>query len=106
MSWYSLFGTGALDVVQVEVPANAATVTASQGTTVLLLNQGSLLALLTVVFPSTPTDGQRFAISSATIITVLSMTGGTIKNPLTSISLNGFARYIYNTATNAWWRVG
>ena len=104
MSW--LFPTPAPDIVQVAVPVSAATVTASPNTTLLLLNQAGLLAALTVTFPSSPADGRKFSVSSATVITTLTMNGGTINSPLAAFTVNGFARYVYSATTSSWWRVG
>jgi len=104
---YSQLVNGLLaDVLQYATPSAGSTVAAAAGTTVLLLDAGGLLATLTVALPANPTDGQRLVIASSGIITLLSVTGGTVKGALTSLSANGFARYAYSAQAGAWFRTG
>ena len=67
---------------------------------------GTILAL-TVALPPTPTDGQKFSLGMTQIITGLTLThAGTIKAPLTAGTVNGFASWVYRTATTTWYRIG
>lgn len=101
-----LTSPGSIDVLQYIVPVSAATVVCNQSTTLLLLDPGGLLASLTVTLPSTPLDGQRLVIASSGIITVLTINGGTVKGALTTLALNGYARYAFSLSANAWFRTG
>lgn len=94
------------DVMQYVAPASGNTVTTNAGVTLLLIDAGGLLATLSVVLPANPVDGQRIVIASSGIITLLSVTGGTVKGALTTLSANGFARYAYSSQGNAWFRTG
>jgi hypothetical protein len=104
---YSQLVNGLLaDVLQYSVPTAGTTVIVAPSTTLLLIDAGGLLANLTVTLPATPTDGQRLVIASSGIITVLTINGGTVKGLLTSLSVNGYARFAYSMQAGAWFRTG
>lgn len=100
------FAPNLSDALQYEVPANAATVVCGNATTLLILNPASALAALTVTLPSAPIDGQRITIAAGALITLLTVNGGTIKGGISTLALNGFARYAYSAAADAWFRAG
>jgi len=100
------FAPNLSDTLQLEVPASAATVVCNNTTTLLILNPASALAALTVTLPQNPLDGQRITISSGALITILTLNGGTIKGGISTLALNGFARYAYSLTANAWFRTG
>lgn len=95
----------AIDTVQYETPTTGSTVT-SNGKTQLILNPAGAILALTVVFPASPADGQRFGISSTQPITTLTLSGGTILAGLTTIGANGFAAWIYSNDASEWIRTG
>ena len=69
-------------------------------------NAVSLAATLTITFPATPKDGQKFGIASVLGATALTMTStSTIVGVLTVIAAAGFATWIYNTDSTKWVRV-
>lgn len=97
----------AQDVPQVVVPASGQTISAINGVTALLLNHTSLIAALNVTLPSSPVDGQRWAIGTGGAVTLLSLSADKpIKGLLTSIAAGGFARYLFSASAGAWFRVG
>lgn len=105
MGWFSnLLMQG--DTIQMAVPASADTISVAPSTTCLVLNHPTLIALLTINFPSNPPDGQRLIITSGAVVTALTLSGGTIKGGLTTMVVNGFARYIYSSGAGAWFRTG
>jgi hypothetical protein len=85
---------------QTVTPAN------SNANIVMIIKPAGLLAALTIAFPSAPFDGQRIIATATQIITILTLSGGTIINPLTSLALNGYFSFIYIAADNAWYRIG
>lgn len=91
--------------VQYAVPTTGGTVNVNNnGTVKLLLNPtGSLLAL-TVNLPSAPENGDSVTLASSQIVTTLSMTGGTIIGPLTSLAVGTFVSYIFNSDSGQWFR--
>lgn len=89
--------------VQYSVPTTGQTVV-SDGSGAMFLNPAGLLATLTVTLPSSPVDGQTFEISSSQTITVLTVNGGTVKGGITTILLNGWARWRYSVTAASWFR--
>jgi hypothetical protein len=94
------------DAIQYAVPIGGGTVICTPTTTALVLNNATLLATLTVTLPPNPIDGQRILISSGAGVTILTLNGGTIKGLITSLSINGYARFIYSSDAGAWFRTG
>ncbi len=78
----------------------------SDGSEQLIVNPAGALLALTVNFPSSPTNGKRFSFSSTKAITTLTLGGGTILGPLTSVAINGFASWIYSSSASEWVRCG
>jgi hypothetical protein len=91
------------NAIQYVVPTTGQTINAT-GTGSLVLAPAGLLATLTVTFPSSPVDGQGFEVFSSQIITALTLSGGTIKGAITSIAINGWARWKYSSTGAAWFR--
>lgn len=94
------------DVLQYTQPSSGATVVVNPSASLLIIDNGSLLATLTVTLPSNPIDGQRVIITSGSGVTLLTINGGTIKGLITSIAINGYARFAYSASANAWFRTG
>jgi hypothetical protein len=98
--------SGALITVpQYETPLTGTTVT-SDGSQQLIINPLGTLLALTVAFPATPVDGQRFDISCTQIITGLTLTSSaTILGTLTTFAaVNGFAGWVYSATAVSWVR--
>lgn len=93
-------------VIQIVTPSTGTTVAANNATTLLLINNSGLIAAVTITLPTTPFDTQRFLIASKSIVTALTMGGGTINGALTTIAASGFAEFIYSAALTAWFRTG
>lgn len=90
------------NAVQYVTPTTGQTVVAN-GSGLLAVNPAGLLAALTITFPSSPVDGQSFEVASTQIVTALTMNGGTIKNALTALAVNGWARWRYVASGSAWY---
>jgi hypothetical protein len=107
-----LFAGGTADLPQYSSPATGATVSIADGTTLLVVDNSSLLATLTVNLPPNPIDGQRAVIASGAGVTLLTISGNgrTIKGALAALSANGWVRYAYSATANAgagaWFRTG
>lgn len=69
------------------------------------LMPASVVGVLTIDFPPTPTDGQVVNISSTKTITLLTLGGGTILGAITTLLANGFVRYAYNAVDEKWYRL-
>jgi hypothetical protein len=98
--------TGALITVpQYATPLTGTTVT-SNGSQQLVINPAGTLLALTVAFPATPVDGQRFDISCTQIITGLTLTSAaTILGTLTTFAAaNAFAGWVYSATAASWVR--
>lgn len=94
------------DVLQYAQPATGNTVVCTGSTSLLVIDNAGLLLALTVTLPPSPLDGQRIIITSGAGITALTVNGGTIKGLITTLSVNGYARFAYSSAANAWFRTG
>jgi archaellum component FlaG (FlaF/FlaG flagellin family) len=94
------------DALQYAQPATGGTVVVNPSASLLIIDNGSLLLALTVTLPSNPVDGQRIIITSGSGVTALTINGGTVKGLITTISVNGYARFAYSATANAWFRTG
>lgn len=94
----------AVDVLQIAAPATGATVVADNATTILLVNNSSLLLALIVTLPQNPLDLQKFTVAANAAITALTVNGGTVKGALSSLSLSGFMTLRYSAALGIWFR--
>lgn len=92
---------------QYVTPLTATTVTVlSTGAINLMINPAGTIAALTITMPSGPSDGDMVRIASTQIITVLTMNGGTIVLPLTTMALGAFAAYVFSSNSSNWLRIG
>lgn len=94
------------DQAQYTQPSTGATVVMIAGKSALIIDNGALLATLTVTLPSAPSDGQRVIIASASGVTALTINGGTIKGTVATLAVNGYVRFIYSASAAAWLRTG
>lgn len=89
--------------VQYATPTTGQTVVAN-GSGALIINPAGTLVALTVTFPASPADGQAFEILSTQIVTTMTLNGGTIASTLTTIGVNGAARWKYSASAATWLR--
>jgi hypothetical protein len=89
--------------IQYATPTTGQTVVAN-GSGSLVINPAGTLVALTVTFPASPVDGQVFEIFSTQIVTTMTLNGGTIASALTTIGVNGAARWKYSTSAASWLR--
>lgn len=90
---------------QYATPTTGQTVTANGAKYLVINPSGSLLAL-TIAFPSSPTNGQLFSISSTQVVTTLTLTSsGTVDGTLTGIAANGTAGWIWVATISSWVKV-
>ncbi len=93
------------DVLQIaSSPASGTTVSSGSSTTIMLIDNPSLLLALTVALPATPVDLQRFTIAANSAITVLTVTGGTVRGLLASLAAGGFMTLRYSATLGIWFR--
>lgn len=100
------FAPSISDTMQYVVSANGATVQCNNTTTLLLLNRAGTIATLTVVLPLAPVDGQRLTVAAGAAITILNITGATIKGTMATMALNSYARFAYSVDAGFWFRAG
>lgn len=89
--------------VQYVTPTTGQTVVAN-GAGALVINPAGTLVALTITFPASPVDGQAFEILSTQVVTTMTLGGGTIASALTTIGVNGAARWKYSTSAASWLR--
>jgi len=108
MAWFSSTPMIA-DILSRFTPASGANIQIPAGVTLCIIDNATLLAVLTVTFPPNPIDGQRLIIAASAAITLMTCAttdGSAIKGPLASLVANAYARYSYVAAANAWFRTG
>lgn len=92
--------------MQAASPTTGQTVQAEGNVGVLMLSPAGLLAALTVGFPQGPVDGQSFVVVSTQIVTVLSLTGGTVQGSvLSALGANVAFEWRFSSALSKWVRV-
>lgn len=106
-----LNGSGAFAVpspsiaTQYVTPTTGSSISATGGRIArLLINPAGTLLALTVVLPSSPTDGDEQSIASSQILTGLTITG-TITGTLTTLAAGAFATFKWNAASSKWFRI-
>ena len=87
---------------QYVVPLTGFSVTITPPTRNLVLNPAGTLAAGGVVFPPSPPDGYKLTISTTQIITALTLSGGTISNPVTTLAAGGKISYIWVAGASSW----
>jgi hypothetical protein len=87
------------------VSPNSSATTSMTTQTVIFYN-GATIGTQNVVLPSSPISGQIASIASKPTVSVLTVTAGskTVNGGATSISPNAVISYIYESATNAWYK--
>lgn len=89
------------------VPLTGFTISMTVSQSALALNPAGTLAAGTVNLPPTGFDGKMASIYSTQTITSLTLAttnGATINSPVTTLTANGHASYIYSLAANTWYR--
>lgn len=93
------------DVLQISTdPGNATTVMSNSNTTIMLINNSSLLLALTITLPPTPVDMQRFTVACNAAITAMTITGGTVRGALAGLAVGGFMTFRYSQTLGLWFR--
>lgn len=96
-----------IPAVQYTTPTTGATITVNTtGHVRLIINPAGSLLALTVALPGSPSDGDILEMCSSQVVTTLTMNGGTIIGPLTSLAVATFAAYIFNSTAGQWFRIG
>jgi hypothetical protein len=89
----------------VVTPVAAGTTTLTTSTSIVMCNHTATIASHTFAFPSTGlTNGQQITISSRSIITAVTLSGGTFRSAITTLAAGGFAQYTYSSTGAAWFR--
>lgn len=92
---------------QVATPTSGQTVTITgRRNRAVLINPAGTLAALTITLPANPSNGQIIRILSTQIITTLTLNGGTIQGPQTTLAANEGGVYEYHSSLSKWFRVG
>lgn len=90
---------------QYAVPLTGATVTASATAQGLIINPAADLAALTVVLPTSPRDGQVFAICTSRAVATLTVTGTLATgNALAALVAGTPVNFIYSSTASAWFK--
>lgn len=86
--------------------AASGTVTAPDTQQDVQLVHNAAAVTLTVAFPATPIDGEKFGIAAIQAITTLTLSSAlTIIGALTSMAIGGCATYMYNADSNKWVKI-
>jgi hypothetical protein len=91
-----------------QVPATGFSIQIASGVTALLLNPAGTLAAGTVVFPTTPIDGQDLALSSTQAVTALTLSvpsGFTLFGAVSTLAANAPVKWKYVASVATWFRV-
>lgn len=95
---------------EIFVLATTETATCAAATQFCILNHTATIAAGTVVFPSSPANGQTFKLWSRSIVTALTLSSGTDTIPtghgITTIAAAARAEWIYQSSDTSWYRVG
>jgi hypothetical protein len=96
----------------IQTVTSGSTVTVSNGVGILVVNPSSLLAALTVTFPSTPNDRDYLlmqfggTMTSGLVVTALAVTGAASIIGSVPVATAGMcSAWIYNVALNKWLRL-
>lgn len=104
---YSQLDVRLIPIVQYATPTTGNTVSMNTGGYLtLMLNPAGTLVALTVTLPSSPSDGDKVTLASTQAVTTLTMNGGTIIGPLTTMAIGTFASYMYSATASSWFRIG
>ncbi len=95
-------------VPQYTTPATGATVVANSGVYQLICNPSGSLLTLTVDFPASPINGQRFQLAISQIITTLTLAttdGSTIDGTIATSAINSYGAWSYVSSVTTWFKV-
>lgn len=93
------------DILQISTdPGNATVVASNANTTIMLINNSSLILALTVTLPQTPVDMQRFTVACNSAVTAMTINGGTVRGALAGLSAGGFMTFRYSATLGLWFR--
>lgn len=106
-SWFSALTRGFV-TTSVMIPMTGFSIQIPDTVVMLALNPAGVLGTGMVLLPENPIDGQTARVSSTKTITTLtvSSTNATVLNPPTTLVGGDSFGYAFNTATNAWYRMG
>lgn len=108
MSFSNMAAT--LQSVGIFAPASGATVSpaSSVGDILIILTPAATLTSLTVIVPVAQRDGQKCIITSTQAVTLLTVTpaSGVIAGALASLSVNGYATFLWSATNATWYRIG
>jgi len=73
----------------------------------IIHNGASLAVTLTIAFPSSPVDGQRFGVTSTLGVTTLTLSSAiTLVGSIATLAAGGFAEWMYDINSDKWYRIG
>lgn len=101
---FSMVNVVTVKSAQYETPTTGSTVTFGAGSEVMTINPAGALLALTIAFPASPVNGETRSFNSTQAVTTLTLSGGTFIGGLTTLSLGGFATYIYSSGDSKWHR--
>ena len=91
--------------LQTSSPTTTQTVTAN-GSNTLVITPAGTIAALTIIFPSSPVNGQTFNIAISQIITALTLNAGsnTIDGTIVTTATNSSGGWVYVVGTTTWYK--
>ena len=95
-----------MEVLQISTATSGTVTLQDTQQDVVLAHDAGVTLTLTIALPSSPKDGQKAIITSASGITTLTLTAvvGTIINALSTLAAGSTGRYIYSASRNKWFR--
>lgn len=107
---YTKIGGQVLGKKLIVAPGSGASVQIPDDTQNLIVNNPALYAALTITLPQNPQDGNTiyiFCLNGVTALTLAAGSGEGIAtgHTLTTLASHGNVKYVYDLATNSWYRL-
>lgn len=93
-------------LVQYETPVSGATISVGKDTEVVFIKPAGTLGALTISFPDSPINGSDIIVATTQTLTTLSVTGGSFEQTISTLSANGYFRFMYSSDSATWFRMG
>ena len=92
--------------IRVTSAANLASVPSTTADLLLVIDISTTTASGTLVFPTSPIDGQNLSVSTRSAITAVTLNGGgiPISGAITTLAAGGTVAWVYDAASNRWFR--
>jgi hypothetical protein len=92
--------------IRVTQTSDLASVPETTADLLLVIDVGVTIATGTLVFPANPIDGQTIAVSTRSQVTAVTLNAGSIpiSGAITTLAAGGTVAWVYDQASNRWFR--